>query len=305
MRIGTRIVAVLAAALTALTAAGCATTRADTGGSAGVIDVVAAENIWGDLAAQLGGVHARVRNMIDNPNADPHDYEPTGPDARAVAGARLVIVNGIGYDEWATRLVAAGGDETSTVLTVGDVVGVAPGGNPHRWYSPTDVRTVIDAVTAAYTAIEPSHAAYFAARHDEVLGTALKPYFDLVADIRAHHAGTPVGASESIFAPLAEATGLDLKTPAAFLTAISEGSDPTAADKATIDAQITGGQIKVYVYNSQNATPDVAAQVAAARAAGIPVTTITETPTPAGAHFQDWQVAQLTALRDALAAATR
>ena len=58
------------------------------------------------------------------------------------------------------------------------------------------------------------------------------------------------------------------------------------------------------MYNSQNATPDVQAQVDAARAKGIPVTTITETLTPAGASFQDWQVAQLTALKQALAQAT-
>jgi zinc/manganese transport system substrate-binding protein len=102
---------------------------------------------------------------------------------------------------------------------------------------------------------------------------------------------------------LSPATGLDLRTPAAFLTAISEGTDPSAADKATIDAQIKTKQIKVYVYNSQNATPDIQAQVKAAKAQGIPVTTITETLTPAGASFQQWQVAQLDALQKALAQA--
>jgi zinc/manganese transport system substrate-binding protein len=85
---------------------------------------------------------------------------------------------------------------------------------------------------------------------------------------------------------------------------VSEGGDVTAADKAIIDVQINSHQIKVYVYNSQNATPDVQAQVTAAKAAGIPVTTITETLVPAGATFQDWQVAQLKNLRQALAQAT-
>ena len=129
-----------------------------------------------------------------------------------------------------------------------------------------------------------------------------------VAALRAKSAcemfGTPVGASESIFAMLSPALGLNLVTPAPFLTAISEGTEPTAADKATIDRQIKNKQIKVYVYNSQNATPDVQAQVDAAKAAGIPVTTITETMTPAGTSFQDWQVAQLNGLKQALAQAT-
>ncbi len=116
--------------------------------------------------------------------------------------------------------------------------------------------------------------------------------------------GTPVGASESIVSRLAATLGLKMLTPYSFLKAISEGTEPTAQDKATIDAQIKGKQIKIYVYNSQNATPDVAAQVKEATAAGIPVTTVTETLTPAGATFQQWQVSELQGIENALHQAT-
>ena len=92
--------------------------------------------------------------------------------------------------------------------------------------------------------------------------------------------------------------------PPTFLKAISEGTDPTASDKATIDQQIKTKQIKVYIYNSQNATPDIQAQIAEAKAAGIPVTTITETLTPATATWQQWQTAQLVSLQAALAQGT-
>ena len=103
--------------------------------------------------------------------------------------------------------------------------------------------------------------------------------------------------------PLAAALGLRLVTPRSFLDAVSEGNDPTAADKATIDAQIQERQIKIYVYNSQNATPDVTAQVEAARARGIPVATVTETLAPAGATFEAWQVHELRGIQAALASA--
>jgi zinc/manganese transport system substrate-binding protein len=288
---------------TAVAATACATSPPPDPPGRGVT-VVAAENVWGSLAAQLGGERATVASIIDSPAADPHDYEPTAADGRAVAGARLVIVNGAGYDPWAGNLVEANADSGRTVLTVGELVGVGAGGNPHRWYNPTDVRAVIDRITAAYKAIDPAGAAFYDARHDLVLTTNLRPYFDRIDEIRARYAGTRVGASESIFAMMAPALGLDLVTPAGFLTAISEGTDPSAADKATIDAQIATRAIKVYVFNSQNATPDVQSQVDAARAHGIPVATITETLTPAGATFQDWQVAQLTALAAALAQGT-
>jgi zinc/manganese transport system substrate-binding protein len=298
--------AAVAAGALALSLGGCATTAASGPANTGsaVISVVAAENFWGSLAEQLGGTHVKVLSIINSPDADPHDYEATTADGRAIAGAQLAIVNGVGYDEWATKLADANPAPARTVLTVGELVGAKAGDNPHRWYNPANVRAVIDAITADYKLADPADAAFFDSQHDAVLGTNLKDYFGTINQIKAGYAGTPVGASESIFAMIAPALGLNLLTPPAFLTAISEGTDPSAADKATIDAQIAGNRIKVYVYNSQNATPDVQAQVDAARAKGIPVATITETLTPAGASFQDWQVAQLTALKQALARAT-
>jgi zinc/manganese transport system substrate-binding protein len=277
---------------------------AASGGGGKKIAVVAAENFWGSIAAQLGGDRVTVASIIDNPDADPHDYEPTPKDGRAIAGAQLFIDNGVGYDPWGGRLAAANPADGRTTLTVGDLVGAKDGDNPHRWYNPGDVSAVIDQVTADYKKIDPADAGYFDQQRASFTATTLKPYTDLIATIRKTYGGTPVGASESIVAMLSPALGLDLLTPPAFLRAVSEGADPTVADKTAIDDQITTKKIKVYVYNSQNATPDVTRQVEEAKGAGIPVTTITETLTPAGASFQDWQVAQLESLRKALAQAT-
>jgi zinc/manganese transport system substrate-binding protein len=268
------------------------------------IRVVAAENFWGSIASQLGGSHVDVMSIIDNPNADPHDYEPTAADGRAVATADLVLVNGVGYDTWVSKLVAANPSPSRTVLTVGELLGVPDGGNPHRWYNPDDVNRVIDELVNDYKKADPPDAAAFDARKTAFESGALADYKRVIADIKTKYSGTPVGTSESIFAVVTPALGLSLLTPPAFLKAISEGTDPTAADKATIDEQITNKKIKVYVYNSQNGTPDVQGQVNAARAAGIPVTTITETMVPATGTWQSWQTRQLLALRAALAQAT-
>jgi zinc/manganese transport system substrate-binding protein len=302
-----RVAAIAVVAVGATALAGCspatpATGTAPTGSR--VIQVVAAENFWGSIASQLGGKQAQVRSIVASPDADPHDYEATAADGRAIAAADLVVINGVGYDAWATQLVAANPSSARRVVTVGPLVGVPDGGNPHRWYDPDDVAKVVAAVVAAYRALDPADAVYFEQRA-AAFATALAPYKGVIAQIRGTYAGTAVGASESIFALIAPALGLDLVTPPDFLRAISEGTDPTAADKSTIDAQIASHAIKVYVYNSQNATPDIQTQIAAAKAAGIPVTTITETMVPASATWEQWQTAQLVALRDALAAAAR
>jgi zinc/manganese transport system substrate-binding protein len=265
---------------------------------------VAAENFWGSIASQLGGSHVNVTSIINNPDADPHSYEPTAADARTTAGAQYTIVNGVGYDAWADKLLAANPASGRTDLKVGDLVGIKPGGNPHRWYSPADVHQVIEKITSDYKKIDPADAADFDKLKNTFETTTLAPYNQLISGIKAKYANTPVGASESIVTPLAQGLGLKMLTPDTFLTAISEGTDPTAKDKATIDQQIADKKIKIYVYNSQNATPDVQAQVKAAQAKGIPVATVTETLTPAGASFQAWQVRQLQGIEAALAKAT-
>ncbi|MCQ4084712.1 zinc ABC transporter substrate-binding protein [Streptomyces sp. RB6PN25] len=296
-------VAVLAAATSA-----CATTAPSADGASGstgkTINVVAAENFWGSIAQQLGGRHVNVTSIITNPATDPHDYEPTPADGRAVAESQLAIVNGVGYDAWADKLLASNAGADRTELNVGDLVGIKPGGNPHRWYDPDNVRQVIDKITDDYKKIDPADAAYFDRQKNTYVTKTLAPYTQLIDGIRAKYAGTPVGASESIVTPLAEGLGLTMKTPESFLDAISEGSDPTAHDKATIDQQIKSKQIKIYVYNSQNSTPDVQAQVNEAKAQGIPVVSVTETLAPAGTSFQDWQVKQLQEIEQALAKAT-
>jgi len=297
--------AVALVALVAFSLGGCSSVGVPAPATnAAPIAVIAAENFWGSIAAQLGGQHAGVTSIISNPNTDPHDYEPTARDAIKMATAELVIENGVGYDPWVDRLLSASSVKGRLVLNVGDAVGVKLGGNPHRWYSPDDVHRVIALITDDYKSLDPKGAAYFDRQRQLFESKSLAAYDGLIADTKAKYTGTPIGASESIVAPLAQALGLDLLTPASFLNAVSEGTDPTAQDKATIDRQIKDKEIKVYIYNSQNATPDIQTQVAEAQAAGIPVVAITETLNPATATFQDWQVAQLTRIQAALARAT-
>jgi zinc/manganese transport system substrate-binding protein len=298
------LAATSACSTTAPTASTANTSSSASAGSSKVIQVVAAENFWGSIAGQLGGSHVQVDSIITNPDTDPHSYEPTAADARTVTTAQFTIVNGIGYDAWADKLLSTNPGSGRTELKVGDLVGIKPGGNPHRWYSPDNVHQVIEAITAGYKKIDPADAAYFDQQKTIFETQTLAPYNQLIGDIKAKYAGTPIGASESIVTPLAEGLGLTMKTPETFLDAMSEGTDPTAADKATIDQQIKTKQIKIYVYNSQNSTPDVVAQVNLAKSEGIPVATVTETLAPAGDTFQQWQVAELQGIETALAKAT-
>jgi zinc/manganese transport system substrate-binding protein len=300
----------LLAATIALAAAGCgrsgggaATGPAGTAGKA-KIEVVAAENFWGSIAAQLAGTRANVRSIIVNPNADPHSYEPTAADARTLAGANMVIVNGIGYDNWASQLLGASPQSGRAVLNVGDLLGVRDGANQHRWYYPRDVFAVVKQIVADYDRLDPGGASYFAKQRQRFESVAMARYNELRKSIRARYAGVPVGYSESIFEGLGEDLGLRLLTPRSYAEAIAEGTDVTAKDKETVDDQARRRQIKVWVFNSQNVTPDVERVSQIARQQQIPVATVTETLSPSSYSFEQWQVMELEGLQRALHRAT-
>jgi zinc/manganese transport system substrate-binding protein len=268
------------------------------------VTVVAAESTWGTVADVLAGDAAHVTSIISNPALDPHSYEPEAADARAFATAQVAIINGLGYDTWASHLTAADAPAGRVVINVGTVLGLHTGDNPHRWYSPTDVQAVANAITAALIHADPAQTAYYRAQGVRFTSVVLARYHRELAQIRRDYAGAPVGASESVFAPMATALGLDLVTPPSFLRAISEGGDVTASDMSTIQSQIAHHAIVVWVLNTQNETPDVNVLTSAVMANHIPVVTMTETPNPEHATFADWQTTQLIALARALHEAT-
>ena len=308
-----RIVVLLVALASAAGLTGCgragspaspASSGGSGGGGAGRFEVVAAENFWGSIAAQLAGDRASVTSIIVNPNADPHSYEPIAEDARTMAGANLAIVNGLGYDNWAPKLLEASPLDGRVVLNVGGLLGLKEGANPHRWYSPSDVHTVVNQIVAGYDKLDPADAAYFAQRKLAFETRDLARYDQLRQKIRDRYAGVPVGYSESIFAPLGEDLGLRLLTPYGFAKAIAEGAEVTAKDKEAVDSQAQNRQIKVWIFNSQNVTPDVKRVNQIAAKQHIPIARITETLAPASDTFEQWQVSQLEDLLRALRQAT-
>jgi len=279
-----------------LTACGAAPTGA---GSGQTLQVIAGENFWGSIAAQLGGSHVSVTSIVTNPNTDPHEYESSATDARAFATADYVILNGAGYDDWGQKLLSANPSSSRKVLTVADLLNQKAGDNPHFWYNPNWVEKVADRITADYQARDSADSAYFTQQRD-TFRSALKPYHDAIAQIRAKYTGVPMGSTESIFVYMAQALGVNLVSPPEFMQAISEGTDPPAQTVAEFQNQVSNHLIKVLVYNTQTSTPITENLKQLAAKNSIPIVGISETVEPTTAAFQDWQLKQLNLLQAAL-----
>jgi zinc/manganese transport system substrate-binding protein len=286
------IAALMFASATSCSGAGSAS-------GSGVVQVVAGENFWGDIATQLGGSRASVQSVVTDPNADPHEYESNTNDARAFATANLVILNGAGYDDWGQKLLQANPNQSRLVLDVSDLLGKKPGDNPHFWYDPDLVIKVADRITAEYRSIDSGDSSYFDQQRS-AFTTSLQPYMHRLAEIKQKFSGEPVGATETIFAYLAYYLGLKLISPAPFMQAVSEGNDPPADSVVTFQDQIAHRAIKVLVYNAQTATAVTTSLRIAAMRQSIPVVGVSETLQPLTASFQEWQDSQLIALENAL-----
>jgi zinc/manganese transport system substrate-binding protein len=267
--------------------------------ASGVIQVVAAENFWGSLVTQLGGTHVHVLSIVTDPNADPHEYESNTADAQAFASAKLVIVNGAGYDTWALSLIAASASPDQTVLNVQLLLGQQADANPHFWYSPYYVNTTVRGMYNDLVKLDPAGGAYYRQQYSAI-NVSIGEYNARIHEIASQFAGTRVGATEDIFAYLANATKLDLVSPPEFMQAVAEGNDPSAQSVAQFQSQIDNNSISMLVFNAQTVTPLTDSMKSLAAQHNIPVVPVTETIQPPDVTFQVWMNAELLAIQNGL-----
>ncbi len=268
-------------------------------GSPRVINVVAAENFYGNIALQLGGSHVSVTSILSNPNVDPHEYQSNVQTAITVSKAALVIENGGGYDDWMDKLLSASPNSNRLLLKGFDSATTHLPENEHVWYSFTNAAVIAQAITNDLKRLDPADATTF----DTNLRTfkqSLQPLQQKVAAIKAKYAGTPVGLTETIYLYQAVPEGLKVLTPFAFEKAIAEGNDPPASAQVTTTDQVNNRQIKILIYNEQTITPVTTNLENLARSKGIPIVPLTETMPP-GKTYQSWMMDQLNALESALA----
>ena len=289
------------------------------------ITVVASTNVYGSIAAAVGGPGVVVESLIDDPAADPHSYESTPADAVTVGRGDVVILNGGGYDEFMPQLVEAAGGERA-VLDVGvlsGLVGAEEEGhaegeeaghaegeeehghgevNEHFWYSLPAVRTLAAELATALGELDPSGAADYTAN-----AAAFTTQVDaLITRAEAAGASVPggrVAVTEPVPGHLVDTAGLTDVTPPEFSGAIEEDTDPPAAVVAEMLALFTPGApdaVRALIVNAQTETPTTDQVREAAQAAGVPVVEMTETLPAEQPDYLSWMGAQVDALTAAL-----
>ncbi|KVG66178.1 metal ABC transporter solute-binding protein [Burkholderia pseudomultivorans] len=261
------------------------------------VNVVAAENFYGDVVTQIGGSHVAVTSILSNPDQDPHLFEASPKTARALQHAQLVIYNGAAYDPWMSKLLGASKQAKRATIVVADLVGKKAGDNPHLWYDPATMPAAARAIATELGRADPANKAEYDANLQKFIAS-LKPVDDKVAALRAQYKGAPVTATEPVFGYMADAIGLEMRNQR-FQLATMNDTEASAQDVAAFEKDLRDKQVRVLIYNSQAEEAMTRRMLKIARDSGVPTVSVTETQ-PAGKTFQQWMAAQLDALGNAL-----
>ena len=282
--------AAVAILLAQTTAAQPATTTA--------INIVAAENFYGDVAQQVAGANATVASILSNPDQDPHLFEVSPSVARQLSSAAIVVYNGADYDPWMTKLLAVSRSPNRRVIVVANLMHKTPGDNPHLWYDPLTMPTYAKALANLLGECDPAHQAEYQQRLRDFLAS-LQPIQTKIAELRAKFSGTSVTATEPVFGYMATALGFNMRNER-FQLAVMNDTEPRVSDVAAFENDLRKHTVRLLLYNSQATNAAAQHLLAIARQAKIPVVGVTETE-PAGKTWQDWMMDELNAVAQALA----
>jgi zinc/manganese transport system substrate-binding protein len=259
------------------------------------ITVVTAEDFYGEVARSVGGNYVKVESIINQPNIDPHDFEPTVNTAKSVSQAQVVVYNGIGYDNWMDKLVASSTTpKAKTVIRVGeDLLQKHQGDNEHLWYIPSTMNVLAMDLAKEYSKMDPTHAKDFqsnALNYQE----SLKPLQDRVKQLK-QPTSQYVDTTEPVFDYMLQALNykpFDEK----FSLSLEEGADPSPADLAKMQNALKDRKVKYLVENVQVESPIVQQLAQLAKQNNVPIIKVSETM-PIGKSYGQWMMDQLKQIR--------
>ena len=261
------------------------------------VSIVAAENFYGDVARQIGGNAVKVTSILSNPDQDPHLFEASPSVARSLAGARIVVYNGLDYDPWMEKLLSASKAADRQEIVVSDLIGKKLGDNPHIWYDTNTMVAFAKALTDALDTVDPTDKSAYDQRL-AAFTASLKPIQDKIAELKDRVNGTPATATEPVFGYMFGGLGMDVRD-FDFQLAVMNNTEPSASEVARFEDDLKNHRVKLLVYNSQASDPLAEKMLKLARATKIPIVGVSETEPP-GTTYQAWMTGALEAVDKAL-----
>lgn len=270
------------------------------GAHAAPIPVVAAESTYGAIAQAIGGPFVQVSSIIRNPNVDPHQFEATPQTARHVAHAAIVVMNGLGYDDWMRKMLAANPAPKRVVIVAAalDPALLMPDQNPHVFYDPRVGALLARRLATLLQQADPAHAADFK-RNLQAFEQSLQRVDGAARRLAAQHPGLAVLATEPVYGYMLRQLGWR-SLGDTFQFNVMNGTEPAPRVVARYEDELRLHRVALLIYNNQVSDPLTVRMRDIARQSGIPTVGVSEF-TPPGMDYPDWLLSSLRAVRQTLA----
>jgi zinc/manganese transport system substrate-binding protein len=210
------------------------------------------------------------------------------------------VQNGMGYDDFMTKIESASPSSSREVIDVQKLLGVpdsAP--NPHLWYMPATMPAVARALVADLSVLAPGHAAYFRS-NERRFDASLRPWLSALKAFRIRNPGTTVATTEPVSDYMLQAAGITDVTPFSMQADIMNGTDPAPQAVTQQTSLLSSHRVMVFVYNRQVTDTVTRNLLTAATSAGVPVVGVYETMPAPGYDYQTWMMAELQAIAKAV-----
>jgi zinc/manganese transport system substrate-binding protein len=230
------------------------------------LNVVASFSIIGDFVKNVGGDRVNVTTLV-GPDGDVHVYTPAPADARKIADAKLLIVNGLGLEGWLPRLLQSSGSKAPIITATKGIAPLRLGSDadPHAWQSVANAKIYVANIRDALAAAEPADAAAFRT-NAEHYQAALD---DLDREVRSAVGRIPperrkVISTHNAFGYFAASYGIEFIAP----SGVSTEAEPSARDVAQIIGQIRSAKIPA-VFLENISDPRMVSRIAAETGAKV------------------------------------
>lgn len=240
-----------------------------------LINIVAAENFYGELAKEIGGNNVRVHSILTNPVSDPHLFTTTPAIAKLLDDSQIVIYNGANYDNWIEQILQLQHNKKIIKINVAQLVNREYAANPHIWYLPTTMVDLAKTLALLLTELDKIHQrqytdnlALFMQNNNQVQKE--------IASIKYAYGGTKVTATEPVFNYMLEALGFNIQG-VEVQWKIMNGTEPSPKMLASYQDLLIHKKIRILFYNNQVIGPITQNMLALAKKYHIAVVGITET----------------------------
>ncbi|MBT1161179.1 MULTISPECIES: metal ABC transporter solute-binding protein, Zn/Mn family [Bifidobacterium] len=267
--------------------------------TSGPIEVISSINQWGSLAKQIGGDDVNVTSILSSTSVDAHDFEPKTSDVAKISKAQIVVVNGAGYDTWASKSV---GRKTVTV-SAAQIVGAMEGDNPHLWFSKDARSGMAKELVNAFSKALPSKKADFTKRYkawqqDE---QSVEQKMD---EFAAAHKDASYAATESVAYYLMSDMGFTDKTPQGYAASAAAEGEAAPADLQEFQKLLEDKDVDLLVNNTQEASDATNMITGTAGRSDIPVFDVSEQMPENKSDLTDWIDSLVDGITDLLTVCT-